>query len=104
MVNVARKTSTGEYIPETFKEYALEDNNSCPDGSFAYAVQGNILSESEISRALRGVTRENDENQDGISCGTTVNAGGSGGGNLPSLLMGFLLALFFVHSRPARYF
>ena len=97
IANIARKTNANEYVPENFKQDTLSDNTECLDGKFAYAVSGNIRSETEISRALRSIA-DNNNQEAAISCGTVSIQGGGGGstgggGGLLGIIIGFLLGL-----------
>ena len=96
IANIARATSSGEYVPESFRQYNLaEDNGQCPEGKFAYSVEGNVLSESEVSNALRGLLNK-EGGDEFISCGTVdTSGGGRGGGSLLVVLMGFLMVRCF---------
>ena len=96
MANVARKTGTDEYTVENFKKYNFsEDNSQCPDGKFAYSVEGNINSETGASNTLRRLAGSDDQGNF-ISCGT-VDIQGGGGGNLTGILTGFFLMLCLSH-------
>ena len=96
IANIARKTDANEYVPESFRQYALSDNTECLDGKFSYAVLGNVRSETDISRALRSISEDNDR-QSAVSCGTVDIQGGNGGGGNPlGIVVGFLLGLLLL--------
>jgi len=83
--HIVKSNGDGTFSEVSSRKYNVSDNSLCPDGPNTYSIS---------KYTITGTSTQEEKKKNAVSCGTIDTDNQSGGGPT-SLMLGFILALFF---------